>query len=61
MFTAVGLVMLGNYYGYDSIGPVAEQLSRELHFSDTQNRHAERDLQPANIFLTVIAGAGWIA
>ncbi len=28
MFVGVALVMLGNYYVYDSIAPVAEQLSR---------------------------------
>jgi MFS family permease len=56
MFTAVGLVMLGNYYGYDSIGPVAEQLSRELHFSDTQIGTLNAIYSLPNIFLTVIGG-----
>jgi MFS family permease len=56
MFTAVGLVMLGNYYVYDSIGPVAEQLSRELHFSDTQIGTLNAIYSLPNIFLTVIGG-----
>lgn len=56
MFTAVGLVMLGNYYGYDSIGPVAEQLSRELHFSDTQIGTLNAIYSLPNIFLTVMGG-----
>ena len=36
MFVAVALAMIGNYYVYDSIGPVAELLSRQLGYSDTQ-------------------------
>ena len=32
----VSLLMFGNYYVYDAIGPLAEQLERELGFSDTQ-------------------------
>ena len=56
MFAAVGLVMLGNYYGYDSIGPVAEQLSRDLHFSDTQIGALNAIYSLPNIFLTVIGG-----
>jgi MFS family permease len=30
MFIATGLAMLGNYYVYDSIGPVADLLSHQL-------------------------------
>lgn len=29
-------VMIGNFYVYDSIGPVADLLQRQRHFSDTQ-------------------------
>ncbi|MCK5326281.1 MAG: hypothetical protein KAJ57_09730, partial [Woeseiaceae bacterium] len=32
----LSLLVFGNYYVYDSIAPVAEILSRELGFSDTQ-------------------------
>ena len=35
MSTSIALAMLGNHYVYDSIGPVAESLSHDLHFSDT--------------------------
>ncbi len=31
----VSLAMFGNYYAYDSIGPVAELLERQLGFTDT--------------------------
>jgi MFS family permease len=56
MFTAVAAVMLGNYYAYDSIGPVAEQLARELHFSDTQIGTLNAIYSLPNIFLVVIGG-----
>ncbi len=32
----VSLALFGNYYVYDSIGPVAELLERQLGFTDTQ-------------------------
>lgn len=56
MFAATAIVMLGNYYGYDSIGPVAEQLSRELHFSDTQIGTLNAIYSLPNVFLVVIGG-----
>jgi MFS family permease len=56
MFAGTSLCMLGNYYGYDSIGPVAEQLSRELHFSDTQIGTLNAIYSLPNIFLVVIGG-----
>src|SRR5579862_1894710 len=56
MFAGTSLCMLGNYYGYDSIGPVAEQLSRELHFSDTQIGTLNAIYSLPNIFLVVLGG-----
>jgi MFS family permease len=56
MYFGAALVMLGNYYGYDSIAPVAEQLSRELHFSDTQIGSLNAIYSFPNIFLVVIGG-----
>jgi MFS family permease len=56
MFTGLAFVMLGNYYGYDSIGPVAEQLSRQLHFSDTQIGTLNAIYSLPNIFAVVIGG-----
>jgi MFS family permease len=56
MFVGTGVCMLGNYYGYDSIGPVAEQLARELHFSDTQIGTLNAIYSLPNIFLVVIGG-----
>jgi MFS family permease len=56
MFAGLAFVMLGNYYGYDSIGPVAEQLSRQLHFSDTQIGTLNAIYSLPNIFAVVIGG-----
>lgn len=56
MFAAAALVMLGNYYGYDSIAPVAEQLARVLHFSDTQIGTLNAIYSLPNIFLVVVGG-----
>lgn len=68
MYVAVAAIMLGNYYAYDSVGPVAEQLSRELHFSDTQIGTLNAIYSLPNIFLVVIGGilidrfgARWVA
>jgi MFS family permease len=56
MFAAVAAVMLGNYYCYDSIGPVAEQLTHDLHFTDTQIGTLNAIYSLPNIFLVVIGG-----
>ncbi|HWW32177.1 MAG TPA: MFS transporter, partial [Steroidobacteraceae bacterium] len=56
MYVGLAFVMLGNYYGYDSIAPVAEQLSRELHFSDTQIGTLNAIYSLPNILLVVVGG-----
>lgn len=56
MYTGMAFVMLGNYYGYDSVAPVAEQLSRELHFTDTQIGTLNAIYSLPNIFLVVVGG-----
>jgi len=56
MYVGLAAVMLGNYYGYDSVAPVAEQLSRELHFSDTQIGTLNAIYSFPNIFLVVVGG-----
>ena len=56
MFAGLALVMGGNYYGYDSIAPVAEQLSRELHFTDTQIGTLNAIYSLPNIVLVVLGG-----
>jgi MFS family permease len=56
MFVAVALVIFGNYYVYDDIGPIAELLSRQLHFSDTQIGTLNAIYSLPNIFLVVVGG-----
>ena len=56
MYAGLAFVMLGNYYGYDSVAPVAEQLSRELHFTDTQIGTLNAIYSFPNIFLVVVGG-----
>jgi MFS family permease len=56
MYVGMAFVMLGNYYGYDSIAPVAEQLSRELHFTDTQIGTLNAIYSLPNIFLVAVGG-----
>jgi MFS family permease len=55
-FVAAALVMLGNYYVYDAIGPVAELLTQQLHFSDTQIGSLNAIYSLPNIFLVLIGG-----
>jgi MFS family permease len=55
-FVSAALVMLGNYYGYDSIGPVAELLAQQLHFNDTQIGTLNAIYSLPNIFLVVVGG-----
>lgn len=52
----VSLLMFGNYYVYDSVGPLAEQLGRELGFSDTQIGSLNAIYSLPNIFLVLIGG-----
>jgi MFS family permease len=50
------VLMLGNYYVYDSIGPVAAQLADELGFSDSQIGSLNAVYSLPNIFLVLIGG-----
>lgn len=56
MFVAVAIAMLGNYYVYDSIGPVADLLARQLGFSDTQIGSLNAIYSLPNIFLVLLGG-----
>ncbi len=51
-----GLALFGNYYVYDSIGPLAEQLSRELGHSDTQIGTLNAIYSLPNIVLVFVGG-----
>ena len=56
MFVGTALAMIGNYYVYDSIGPVAELLSRELSFSNTQIGTLNAVYSLPNIFMVLVGG-----
>jgi len=56
MFVAIGLVMLGNYYVYDSIGPVADLLAHQLGFSDAQIGSLNAVYSLPNVFLVLVGG-----
>jgi MFS family permease len=56
MFVATAVAMIGNYYVYDSIGPVAELLARQLGFSDTQIGTLNAIYSLPNIFMVLIGG-----
>lgn len=56
MFLATAVAMIGNYYIYDSIGPVAEQLSRLRGFSDAQIGTLNAIYSLPNIFIVLVGG-----
>src|SRR5262245_48688699 len=56
MFLATAFAMIGNYYGYDSIGPVADLLSKQLGYSDTQIGTLNAVYSLPNIAMVLIGG-----
>ena len=52
----ISLLLFGNYYVYDAIGPLADQLQRELGFSDTQIGTLNAIYSLPNILLVLIGG-----
>jgi len=53
---AISVAMFGNYYAYDSIGPVADSLQRLLGFSDTQIGTLNAIYSFPNIIMVLIGG-----
>jgi MFS family permease len=52
----VALAMYGNFYVYDSIAPVAEMLSSQLGFSDTQIGTLNAIYSIPNVVLVLVGG-----
>ncbi len=52
----VSLAMFGNYYIYDSISPLADVLSKQLHFTDSDIGMLMGIYSIPNIFLVLIGG-----
>lgn len=56
VFVLVAAAFFGNLYCYDSIGPVADLLQRQRHFSDTQIATLNAIYSLPNIVLIVVGG-----
>jgi MFS family permease len=55
-FATTALAMFGNYYVYDSVGPVAELLSRQLAFTDLQIGSLNAIYSLPNIVMGLVGG-----
>jgi MFS family permease len=53
---AISVAMFGNYYAYDSVGPVADSLQKILGFSDTQIGTLNAIYSFPNIIMVLIGG-----
>jgi MFS family permease len=56
VLVALSVAMFGNYYVYDSVGPVADALQRLLGFSDTQIGTLNAIYSFPNIIVVLIGG-----
>lgn len=56
VLVAVSVALFGNYYAYDSIGPVADLLQKDLGFSDTQLGTLNAIYSLPNIIMVLIGG-----
>ena len=52
----ISMLMFGNYYVYDAIGPLADTLQQQLGFSDTQLGALNAIYSAPNIVLVLIGG-----
>src|SRR5215204_5938066 len=53
---ALSVAMFGNYYTYDSIGPVADSLQRLLKYTDTQIGTLNAIYSFPNVIMVLIGG-----
>ena len=56
VLVAISVAMFGNYYTYDSIGPVADSLQRLLGYTDTQIGTLNAIYSFPNIIMVLIGG-----
>ncbi len=56
VLTAISVAMFGNYYAYDSIGPVADSLQRMLGYTDTQIGTLNAIYSFPNIVMVLVGG-----
>jgi MFS family permease len=52
----ISLLMFGNYYVYDAVGPLADTLQQQLGFTDTQLGTLNAIYSIPNIFLVLVGG-----
>ena len=52
----ISLAMLGNYYVYDCIAPIADLLAKQLHFSDSNIGLLQAIYSIPNVFMVLIGG-----
>ena len=56
VLVAISIAMFGNYYVYDSVGPVADSLQRLLGFTDTQIGTLNAIYSFPNIVMVLVGG-----
>ena len=56
VFVMVTLASVGNFYVYDSIGPVADLLQQQRHFTDTQVGVLNAIYNLPNVVLLIVGG-----
>jgi MFS family permease len=56
VLVAISVAMFANYYVYDSVGPVADLLQRQLGFSDTQIGTLNAIYSLPNIIMVLVGG-----
>ena len=56
VLVAISIAMFGNYYVYDSIGPIADSLQRHLGFTDTQIGTLNAIYSFPNIVMVLVGG-----
>jgi MFS family permease len=56
VLVAVSVAMFGNYYAYDSVGPVADLLQEQLGFTDTQIGTLNAIYSFPNIVMVLVGG-----
>src|SRR5579862_5952439 len=52
----ISLAMLGNYYVYDCIAPIADLLVKQLHFSDANIGLLQAIYSLPNVFMVLVGG-----
>src|SRR5579871_6531857 len=52
----VSLAMFGNYYVYDCIAPIADLLSKQLGFSDSNIGLLQAIYSVPNVFMVLVGG-----